>query len=99
MINEGERLAAMDPLDAAAAEALAAAVQSGRLNLPRPGGGRTRERWAILAVLAAEDHFLARLSEGHTDALAILAEPDLLAEVYIRTEGTPASVAHATGLV
>jgi SAM-dependent methyltransferase len=27
------------------------------------------------------------------------AEPDFLAEVYIRTEGTPASVAQATGLV
>ena len=34
---------------------------------------------------------LARLA-GHV-------EPDFLAEVYIRTEGTPASVAQATGLV
>ena len=31
--------------------------------------------------------------------LAVHAEPDFLAEVYIRTEGMPASVAQATGLV
>ena len=31
--------------------------------------------------------------------LAVHAEPDFLAEVYIRTEGTPVSVAQATGLV
>ena len=31
--------------------------------------------------------------------LAVHAEPDFLAEVYVRTEGTPASVAQATGLV
>ena len=52
----------------------AAAVESGRLDLPLPGGGRTYERWAVLADLAGEDLSLARLSEGHTDALAILAE-------------------------
>src|ERR1700693_4689527 len=27
------------------------AVRSGRLDLPLPGSGRTRERWAVLAVL------------------------------------------------
>jgi hypothetical protein len=27
------------------------------------------------------------------------AEPDFLAEVYVRTEGTPVSVAQATGLM
>ena len=31
--------------------------------------------------------------------LSVHAEADFLAEVYIRTEGTPASVAQATGLV
>ncbi len=31
--------------------------------------------------------------------LAVHAEPDFLVEVYIRTEGMPASVAQATGLV
>ena len=52
----------------------AAAVESGRLDLPRPGSGWTWERWAVLADLAGEDLSLARLSEGHVDALAILAE-------------------------
>jgi alkylation response protein AidB-like acyl-CoA dehydrogenase len=52
----------------------AVAVASGRLDLPLPGGGRTWERWAVLADLAGEDLSVARLSEGHADALAILAE-------------------------
>ena len=52
----------------------AEAVESGRLDLPLPGGGWTWERWAALADLAGEDLSLARLSEGHADALAILAE-------------------------
>ena len=54
--------------------AFADAVESGRLDLPLPGGGRTGERWAVLAELAGEDLSLARLAEGHADALAILAE-------------------------
>jgi alkylation response protein AidB-like acyl-CoA dehydrogenase len=62
------------PPGAAVAAAFADVVESGRLNLPLPGGGRTRERWAILADLAGEDLSLARLAEGHADALAILAE-------------------------
>jgi alkylation response protein AidB-like acyl-CoA dehydrogenase len=56
------------------AEAFARAVHTGRLDLPFPGSGRTRQRWAVLAELAGEDLSLARLAEGHTDALAILAE-------------------------
>jgi hypothetical protein len=56
------------------AAAFTGAVESGRLNLPLPGGGRTRERWAALADLAEQDLSLARLAEGHVDALAILAE-------------------------
>ncbi len=59
---------------AATAAAFTYAVKSGRLNIPLPGGGRTRERWAALAELAEEDLSLARLAEGHVDALAILAE-------------------------
>ena len=59
---------------AATAAAFAEAVEAGRLNLPMPGGGHTWTRWAALAGLAEEDLSLARLAEGHTDALAILAE-------------------------
>ncbi|MGH3200754.1 MAG: acyl-CoA dehydrogenase [Streptosporangiaceae bacterium] len=65
---------AADDQALAAAAAFADAVESGRLDLPLPGAGRTRERWAVLADLAGEDLSLARLAEGHADALAILAE-------------------------
>src|SRR5690242_6794940 len=64
----------------ATATAFAEEAGSGRLNLPLPGGGRTRERWAVLADLAGEDLSLARLAEGHADALAILAELGVLAD-------------------
>jgi alkylation response protein AidB-like acyl-CoA dehydrogenase len=57
-------------------EAFRAAVESGRLDLPLPGSGRTRERWAAFADLAGEDLSLVRLAEGHADAVAILAELD-----------------------
>jgi alkylation response protein AidB-like acyl-CoA dehydrogenase len=50
------------------------AVASDRLDLPFPGHGRTAERWAALASLAERDLSLARLCEGHVDALAILNE-------------------------
>lgn len=47
---------------------------AGALDLPLPGGGRTRQRWSALTALAERDLALARLAEGHTDALAVLAE-------------------------
>lgn len=56
------------------ARAFARLANSGGLDLPLPGSGRTRERWAVLAELAEADLSLARLAEGHTDAVAILAE-------------------------
>ncbi len=56
------------------ARAFTAAVESGRLDLPLPGHGRTRVRWAALAALAESDLSLARLAEGHVDAAAILDE-------------------------
>jgi hypothetical protein len=62
MINSGRMLSAGDSLDgneragswsgAATAAAFAYAVRSGRLDLPLPGSGWTRERWAALADLA-----------------------------------------------
>ncbi|HEN8726307.1 acyl-CoA dehydrogenase [Pseudomonas sp. BN505] len=42
--------------------------------LPLPGHGRTLERWRALARVAGCDLGLAKLYEGHTDALAVLAE-------------------------
>jgi alkylation response protein AidB-like acyl-CoA dehydrogenase len=83
MVKQGKPLATLGSpgddrpasgLVASTADAFTAAVESGRLDLPLPGGGRTCERWASLAELAGEDLSLARLSEGHADALAILAE-------------------------
>jgi hypothetical protein len=79
MIEADELVTATEPWAgnspaATTAQAFAAAVGSGRLELPLPGGGRTRERWEALAAVAEEDLSVGRLAEGHTDALAILAE-------------------------
>jgi alkylation response protein AidB-like acyl-CoA dehydrogenase len=57
-----------------AARAFVSAVESGRLDLPLPGSGATWRRWAAFADLAEDDLSLARLGEGHADAVAILAE-------------------------
>lgn len=43
---------------------------------PLPGAGATGQRWAALAALGAADLPVARLAEGHADALAVLAELD-----------------------
>jgi hypothetical protein len=67
---------AAEPAWQVTGHAFADAVESGRLDLPLPGSGRTRERWAALADLAEQDLSLARLAEGHADAVAILAELD-----------------------
>jgi alkylation response protein AidB-like acyl-CoA dehydrogenase len=57
-----------------AAWAFTRTVESGRLDIPVPGSGATWERWTAFADLAGEDLSLARLCEGHADAIAILAE-------------------------
>lgn len=61
-------------LEPALAELLQALTAAGLDTLPLPGQGRTLQRWQILARVAACDLALAKLYEGHTDALAILAE-------------------------
>ena len=53
-------------------------VDAGELDLPLPGSGDTRGRWHALTAIAERDLALARLAEGHTDALAILAELESL---------------------
>jgi alkylation response protein AidB-like acyl-CoA dehydrogenase len=54
--------------------AVARAAVSDASRLPLPGSGATVRRWQGLADVAAHDLSLARLVEGHVDALAILAE-------------------------
>lgn len=50
-------------------------LQAARLDLlPLPAQGHTLQRWQCLARVAGCDLALAKLYEGHTDALAILAE-------------------------
>jgi alkylation response protein AidB-like acyl-CoA dehydrogenase len=46
----------------------------GELDLPVPAGGATARRWAALAGWGRRGLSLARLAEGHVDAVAILAE-------------------------
>lgn len=81
------------------AEQLRHMAGSGVLDLPLPGTGRTGRRWAALAAIGRCDLALARLAEGHTDALAILAEagvppvPGALYGVWAaRSGGTGAAV-------
>lgn len=56
------------------AAALRTLHEQGLACLPLPGHGRTLERWAALAAVAACDLALVKLYEGHTDALTILTE-------------------------
>ncbi len=76
LAGRGEGGSSLPPAWQRTAAAFAAAVEQGRVDLPLPGGGETRQRWAALADLAATDLSLARLAEGHADAVAILAELD-----------------------
>jgi alkylation response protein AidB-like acyl-CoA dehydrogenase len=61
-----------DPADVG--RALSELVEGGFDRLPLPGQGRTLDRWRLLAAVAERDLGLVKLFEGHTDALAILAE-------------------------
>ncbi len=55
-------------------DAMRCLMAEGLADLPLPGSGRTLERWRALAAVGAIDLSLAKIYEGHTDALAILAE-------------------------
>ena len=57
-----------------AVDLLAKLAADGALELPLPGRGDTWRRWSALRDWGRQDLALARLAEGHTDALAILAE-------------------------
>jgi hypothetical protein len=77
--NYDTRLASLDQaLRAVEGQAAGAALRrlasAGLDRLPLPGHGATITRWRMLAAVGAHDLSLAKLFEGHTDALAILAE-------------------------
>jgi len=59
-------------------QALGAALKALRAEgldqLPQPGSGQTLERFSRLAQVAGHDLRLCKLFEGHTDALAVIAE-------------------------
>lgn len=56
------------------ASELRSLLAAGELDLPLPGGGDTTGRWSALARFGRRDLALARLAEGHCDAVAILRE-------------------------
>ena len=56
--------------------ALKALQEEGLDQLPLPGSGQTLVRFSRLAQVAGHDLRLCKLFEGHTDALAIIAELD-----------------------
>ena len=98
---------APDHLDAAAGPTLhrlRRMQQAGALDLPVPGSGGTTNRWLELLGWGRDDLPLARLAEGHTDALAILTEagaaaaPGALYGVWAaRSGGTGAELVGAAG--
>ena len=71
-----------------AALSLAHLVDAGIDDLPLPGTGRTLARWQMLSMVAAHDLSLAKVFEGHTDALAILAELGAAAPAAATVWGT-----------
>jgi hypothetical protein len=71
----GEAMAALaDPGSAADVADAFRKIAARSDEVPLPGSGRTWERFAFLARIAATSPALARLVEGHVDALAIVAE-------------------------
>jgi hypothetical protein len=88
---------------ATAGELLGRIVAAGLDRLPAPGGGATAPRWRALAEVAAHDLSLLKLYEGHTDALAILAElgapgaPGALWGVWCAEPPDGRVVAHRSG--
>ena len=81
-------LEGMDPaLDAA--QALELLVHTGLDRLPLPGEGATLQRWKALSLVAQHDLSLAKLFEGHTDALAIFEELGHAAAGVADMDGTP----------
>jgi alkylation response protein AidB-like acyl-CoA dehydrogenase len=69
-------------------------IDDGSTVLPMPGQGQTLERWRTLAAVSASDLSLAKLFEGHTDALAIMTELEPGAAIASGIWGTWAAEPH-----
>lgn len=67
-------------LDDAIEDTVRSMLKGGELSLPVPRQGGTARRWAALAGWGRSNLAVARLAEGHVDAVAILVEAGLLAE-------------------
>lgn len=70
------------------AAALQRLIDAGVDRLPLPGHGATLARWRALAAVGAHDLSLAKLFEGHTDALAILHEAGVAPDANGASWGT-----------
>ena len=68
--------------------ALQRLIAAGADRLPLPGHGATLARWRALAAVGAHDLSLAKLFEGHTDALAILHEAGVAPDTAGESWGT-----------
>ncbi len=67
-------------LDDVVEDTVRSMLKGGELSLPVPRQGRTARRWASLAGWGRSNLAVARLAEGHADAVAILVEAGLTAE-------------------
>ena len=73
LVDLRQRLADLD-VQQEPASWLRSLANEGFDQLPQPGSGETLQRWQALAEVASYDLSLAKLYEGHTDALSILHE-------------------------
>ena len=95
---EGTVVGAPDPVE----HVLRSMLKNGELDLPAPGCGRTPRRWASLADWGRSNLAVARLAEGHADAVAILSEaglspePDALYGVWAARPGGLGAAVSAT---
>jgi hypothetical protein len=64
-------------MDHAVEDAVRSMLKGGELILPMPRRGGAARRWASLAGWGRSNLAVARLAEGHTDAVAILVEAGL----------------------
>ncbi|CCH88885.1 Putative acyl-CoA dehydrogenase [Modestobacter italicus] len=71
----GPQVGPVDEAVTATAAAFRDLVTAG-WSVPLPGAGATLARWRALAAVGEQDLALARLVEGHADAVAVLAELD-----------------------